>query len=527
MKINYIKLYGEKDFNYLMNDNVTIIYDESGSGKTLLFKIIEFVLGSKGDEIDILEAKKIFPQLQGVEMNIGNQYETYILKRSFDSKTQEISSNGKKLDGEYKELLNTIINHNPVKILKNKKYEICSFTLREYIKAIFFNESKLTSKDHLYGSVYTEKTKNKNFYKYLVTGMFLDEECINDTKEQLQSKKNIDLSLKTIEKEILQPTYEEKSEYKKLKNTIESKELKNKEYDKTLKSLHKEKQEKIVNLERLKSLKQLFESQIEDLVSAKQFVDFLDNYTVECECGKKIKIIEDEINDNDYIILASKVEDLEKQITIITYDIEKIKSQILSLERKNIILLKEIEQSNETLNKLEKKIQEYDAYIKIKRIFAKKNEDKKQEENVKLEQMKIDETFAREINKICSNIGKRLKNWGIEQYSNVQFDEEDFDFKFSGTSRYLLSKGYRNICTFASILEILLKSISLKINLLETIVIDSLWSHLFRSNNDVGEIINKIVKDLEQLDIQVIILENTIPSKYSEATTIHKLKKED
>lgn len=104
---------------------------------------------------------------------------------------------------------------------------------------------------------------------------------------------------------------------------------------------------------------------------------------------------------------------------------------------------------------------------------------------------------------------------------------DNFDFNFSGTFRYLLSKGYRNICTFASIIEILLKSISLKINLLETIVIDSLWSHLFRNNNDVGEIINKIVKDLEQLNIQVIIIENTIPSEYSKRTTIHKLKNED
>ena len=114
MKINYIKLYGEADFNYSLNSNVTIIYDESGSGKTLLFKMIEFVLGSDGTQINKLEAEKIFPKSQGVEMSIGNRNQTYILKRSFDLKTQTISDNGINLDGDYKALLDTIINHNSI-----------------------------------------------------------------------------------------------------------------------------------------------------------------------------------------------------------------------------------------------------------------------------------------------------------------------------------------------------------------------------------------------------------------------------
>lgn len=526
MKINYIKLYGENDFNYSINSNVTLIHDESGSGKTLLFKMIEFVLGADGSQIDIEEAKKVFPTLQGIELSISNQSKNYKLKRSFDLETQKISTDGKDLAGDYKELLNNIINHNPVKVLKNQKYDTSSFTLREYIKTIFFNESRLTSTDHLYGGIPSDKTKVINFYKYLVTGMFLDAKDINESKKQLKSKDDIALSLRTIEKEISQPTPEDKKEYKKLKNIIENNELKNKENNKILKSLYQQKQEKIVNLERLKSLKQLFESQIEDLVSAQQLINFLDNYTIKCDCGKDVKVIEDKINDNDYIILVSKVKDLAKQITIINSDVEKIKSQILNLEHKNNILLKELEQCNENLNKLDKKINEYDAYVKIKKIFTKKVEDKKAEETIKLEQIKIDETFTTEINIICAKIGKRLINWGIKEYSHVQFDMDNFDFKFGGTFRYLLSKGYRNICTFAAIIEILLKAISLKINLLETIVIDSLWSHLFRNNKDVGKITNKIVKDLEQLNIQVIIIENTIPSEYSNRTTIHKLKED-
>lgn len=525
MKINYIKLYGEADFNYSLNSNVTIIYDESGSGKTLLFKMIEFVLGSDGTQINKLEAEKIFPKSQGVEMSIGNRNQTYILKRSFDLKTQTISDNGINLDGDYKALLDTIINHNSIKVLKNQKYDASSFTLREYIKSIFFNESRLTSTDHLYGGNPIEKTKNINFYKYLVTGMFLDVKDISDSNKQLKSKDEIATSLRTIEREISQPTLEDKKEYKKLRKTIENNELKFKENNEMLVLLQKEKQEKVINFERLKSLKQLFESQIEDLTSAKQFTDFIGSYAIKCECGKEVKVIEDEINDNDFIILVSKVKDLTKQISIINTEIKNLKTQILNIEQKNKILLNEIEINNEQLEILDRKIQEYDAYIKIKSIFEKKVEDKTAEENIKLEQVKIDEAFSTEINKICSKIGKRLQAWGIGQYANVQFDMADFDFKFGGTSRYLLSKGYRNICTFASVIEILLKSMSLKINLLETIVVDSLWSHLFRDDNDVEEIINKIVEDLEQLDVQVLIIENKIPSVHSERTTIQKLKK--
>lgn len=523
MRINYIFLKALKSQKFIINNNLTIITDYSGSGKTLLFKFIEFVLGADGKHIKITEAKKIYPELEYIEMSITKDDKEYIFKKTFDFKEEQVTCNNDIIKGKYNDILNDVINYNPIKVLKNMKMEQVTFSLREYIKAIFFNEAKLTSNSPLTTEVYTDKTKIKNFYKYLVTGIYLDENEVKKANKEIQIVDGIDNSLKILKKEIEQPTNEDKITYKVLNTTIRNKSAEIVKIKDMVKDLNINKSQRVINIERLNSLKQLFESQIEDVLSAKQFEHFLKDYTVECQCGNNIKLIDCEFNDDEYKEIKLKIKDINKQIETNKKELNKINSKIDECIKALDKLEIELNDCEKNLSNLTKKIEDYDVYLKLTNIFNVKK--KKRLNNTKIEnqQSALEKQFNINIKEICIKASARLKRWGIQQYSNVEFNDEEFEFTYDGTLRYLLSKGYKNICTCAVIIEILLKSITLQINSLQTIVIDSFWSNLYIKDVDTTEIINKIVKDLESTNIQIIIMENTNPSITTNKTTLYDI----
>ena len=272
MKIDYIKLKAEKIYNFKINNNVTIITDVSGSGKTLLFKFIEFLLGSDGKHIVLTEANKVYPGLDYIEMGIISKQKHYVFRKHFDFKTQLVLCDNVQIQGNYKDILNEVINYNPIKVIKNRtEFEFSTFTLREYVKTLFFNEERLTSQKPLIGDNYSEAVKIKNFYKYLVTGISLDERELKKAKDEHKVVTDIKNSLNLLKKELDQPSPEDKSDYVKLKKQIAYYQKTLTKYENQISDLVVSKNEKNINIERLKSLKQLLESQIEDMLSAKQF----------------------------------------------------------------------------------------------------------------------------------------------------------------------------------------------------------------------------------------------------------------
>lgn len=346
----------------------------------------------------------------------------------------------------------------------------------------------------------------------------MDEENINKAKE---GKNDIDASFKILKKEIDEPSKEEKKEYGNKNLMIKKNKADIDKIEKEIKMLTNIKNERSINVERLIALKQLLESQLEDFLSAKQFQHFLNGFTVTCECGRQVKIIKDNIQDNDYKDLVVKIKDIERQLKSNEKELNKINNKIIE-QTKSLEQTKTLLESNQiALDKLSKKIEDFDLYLKLIKVFNSKIDKRHVNEQIRSEEDLLDKKFQESISEICERTGERLKRWGFEQYSNVEFDNEKFDFKYNGTLRYLLSKGFKNICTCAAIIEILLKSISLKINSLKTLVIDTMWSQLYEEN--ANEKIDLIVKDLEELNIQVIIMENKIPSVHSEKTIIYNL----
>ena len=524
MKIDYIKLKAEKIYNFKINNNVTIITDVSGSGKTLLFKFIEFLLGSDGKHIVLTEANKVYPGLDYIEMGIISKQKHYVFRKHFDFKTQLVLCDNVQIQGNYKDILNEVINYNPIKVIKNRtEFEFSTFTLREYVKTLFFNEERLTSQKPLIGDNYSEAVKIKNFYKYLVTGISLDERELKKAKDEHKVVTDIKNSLNLLKKELDQPSPEDKSDYVKLKKQIAYYQKTLTKYENQISDLVVSKNEKNINIERLKSLKQLLESQIEDMLSAKQFEYFLSDFTVKCECGKDIHVIDSLFSDNEYKDVKLKIKDISSQIKNNNKDLKNIIDKINNLQLLINNLQTTIEETNQNLQDLTKKIEDYDVYVRLLNIFNIKNEKRTNIAKIEKEEEFLEKNFINNINEICLKASERVKKWGLNRYTEICFDLKEFEFTYDGTLRYLLSKGYKNICTCAVIIEILNKSISLGINSLRTIVIDSFWTNLFIKGISSESIINLIVKDLENINIQVIIMENTIPSEFSNHTTIYHL----
>lgn len=526
MRINSIVLKGEKDYIFNLNDNVTIIFDESGAGKTLLFKLLEYALGADGSKIDFYEARKVYKGLYEINMTIQGNGNEYLFARKIpkNSKQDLVFCNNKIINGKYNEILNNVINYNPIKVIRNKsEMEVSTFTLREYVKCLFFDEARMTSSSSLLTDNYIERTKIKNFYKYLLTAMILDEQEIEKTRANIEYFDVVQNSLKVLKKSIEEPTTENLALYKKLKKQIEILNKKKEKSDKIIQENSLIKNEKLINFERLVSLKQLFESQIEDNNLARQFVNFVGGLTVTCECGREVPIVNIVFNEDEFNELHYKIKDINKQLTSNKKEIDNIN---LSLRKEETVIKEleiELENTEKDLMSLTKKIEDFDTYKKMQAIFNFKSINKNKNAIIEKQQSIIDDLFEKNIEEVCVLAGKRLKDWGISKYASVSFNQNEFDFEFAGTARRILSKGYKNICTAAIIIEILLKAISLNINSLKMITIDSFWSHLYIDGVDTINIINNIVTNLEDSDFQILIMENRIPTKCTSKTTVLKL----
>lgn len=525
MKIKSIKLNADKTYNFELNDHVTLITDISGGGKTLLFKLIEFVLGSSGNNIDIDEANKIYPGLKNIELSIVKEGKEYTFISCFDFKTRKVFCNGNELDGEYVKSLNKLINYNPVKVIKNKKkMESTTFTLREYIKILFFNEHRLTSSDSLLTNDYTSQLKTKNFYKYLVVGKTINNENVEKAKKEIETFDAVEHSFKVIKEQIQLPTKEEKKIYNYLASSIKKTKNNIAIIEVNIKEIERQKNLKIINIQRMKSLCELFGSRIEDFKSAIQFEDYMKGYYFTCQCGEKIFPINSNIDHSELIRLDNKKRDIEEQIKINLKEIENLNVKIEKEKNKLKEEKEKVQSLTEQSEIIEGKIKDFVAYEKLSKIFELKKKDELTAQAITDEEHKIDETFCNKINIICDLATCRLKKWGIPKYYSVSFDDELFDFRFDGTLRSHLAKGYKNICTFAAILEILKNSIGLGINLLETLMIDTIWSQLFIENKETDLIIENIIKDIADENIQFIIMENKIPSSSIDGLSVYNLK---
>lgn len=99
-----------------------------------------------------------------------------------------------------------------------------------------------------------------------------------------------------------------------------------------------------------------------------------------------------------------------------------------------------------------------------------------------------------------------------------------FDFKFNGTLRPLLPKGYKGFCSIAMILELIHHMKSKGIPCFNFILIDTVWKVASFEQENLVEVVDNFLLDLSQETIQTIIFENEYSGKSIETMGIKELK---
>ncbi|MFI3261234.1 MAG: hypothetical protein R3Y13_05950 [bacterium] len=526
MNIKNILLYNGTvaEFSIPINDSLTVFHGFTGLGKTLLYKLMVYCLG-KSEKIDLDELKKN-PLFKNINF-IGIEIEDTIYKREIINYLEKnfyaVRQNNEIVEyfdkKKYRIEIAKIFNHKDVKVLsKEKEYKYTTFTIAEYIKELFFNEERVLGEKSLSNYLgHAQEIKLKNYYKYFLTGY-----NIKDTNTEISKKEKKVPSGAQLKKTLLYLLDKSKfnvenqvNKSKQVEIEILKKEKNIEHVEKLLENLTLEIKQQNISIIRKQSLKDLYVSQLEELQLLESFDKLASsNFTICANCGEKnlweqsnvecmikdVKLsltdIDDVLNYNNAILSKFKLEQ-ERNEEII----KNFKVDLVNLKDQSYAINKEIE-----LYSALKVIKENKSFL----------ESKSEKTDITKERLsELDELFDKEIIILSNNISKRLKSWGLISISNVEFDKDIFDFKFNGTIRHIMAKGFRPPVTIAILLELILHMRGKGIPVLDFIFIDTIWQLGEFAEIKKEDFVKKVLDDLKQISIQIILFENNIYSYYN------------
>lgn len=515
MKIKSVTLEANHNKIYKLDPNITVIFGSTSDGKTLLFKLFEYAFGAGVNNIDIPLAQKTFEGLSAISIKFDNE----ILIRRMISKDMKatIIKNGITeeffSERNYKDAIKELFQHKDVKVANDgASKRMSTFTIREYVKTLFFSEERIVDQSTLAEREgYTMVVKNKNFYKYLVTGKYIDTDAIENIKKISQDNE-IENAVTLLSKQVVTP---QANILKQRDDLIQKKENRNNEIsdlNSNINELDKDILVLVINNEKMKSLIALYESEKHDLLLAKQMEEFLSESTIVCEkCHNHIPLMRQEVDEDMIKDIESRIERIYADYRTNTKEIDKQKNKRKELIDKVDALKHQIFIDEKELAEISNTIHEYDVFIKMKELFVQKKERKIRTE-IQINYDEIENSFKDGIESICNNVANRLVQWGLTKYTTVSFSFDKFDLVFDDTLRTLLPKGYKSLCTNAFIIELVLHMKRINIPCFDFILIDTLWCVSYIRDYPQEDLMINIISNLKNLDLQIIILENTRPA---------------
>lgn len=233
-KINSIRVIGEdvEDAVLLFEKGINLLTGPSDTGKTYLVQCIDYMFGKKESPKRIKESEKYESIVMEIEdYNSGsistllrsmNESKMYFYK---DIPYENIKHSDYLLIGGKKDretvsdfFLRLFGFSSPVEISKNESFEKDNFSIRNFARYMIVEEESMISKHspvHINGS-FTEKTKNRNIFKFLITG-------IDDSNFQKQEKKEIWSAKKMANIELLEELLnQENDKYRSLLEEIDT-----------------------------------------------------------------------------------------------------------------------------------------------------------------------------------------------------------------------------------------------------------------------------------------------------------------
>ena len=529
--LSKIEIFADSNISIEPAEGTTLITGASGEGKTLLFKLVTYALGNDG-KIDVDEAKRQFSGLSAIKLTFSNGY-IFERKLSKELNAQIITDTNEKITPdnikEYREYVGKLFNHHNIKVLKKgNPPTLTTFSVPEYIKTLFFDESRIVSENTLIDiEGQSEKIKIENYYKYFLTGKIIDPDIIDGAKKESKESTEAKKIIRYFSRQVEKPSAEIKNQRQKIKTTIEKNERQFELLTRGLEEKSDQYKSLIISRNKMQALKSLYNSQLSEINAAKLLDGFMAGAEIVCEkCGHKIQweeVIDADEEKTELILQIKEIDKtlskLQKEIELYQKKVKEIKTQIDDIQKENNTL-------SQKLSEIDRSIYTYDIYEKSKAILDVKNKTTQNSYQNKLnaEKERWDKEFETQIDVLCAAIGERLDKWGIVSKKDVSFDYAKFDFKFNGTLRPLLPKGYKGFCSVAMIIE-LIHHMKLKgVPCFNYILIDTVWKVASFEKENLEEIVDNFLLDLSQDTIQTIIFENEYSGRNIQTVKIKELK---
>lgn len=495
-------------------DTTTLITGFSGAGKTLMFKLIKYALGEK-KAIDVNTAKAQYKGLTAVRITFSNG-DVFYRKVDDSFAAKIIFGNGDEIpeadEITYKKAIGALFGHEDIKVIKREgDAKTITFTISEYLNTLFFDEARLTDeKTFIETEGHDNKIKLKNYYRYFLTGKIIEEKIIKDA--QAEKKKN-DMTKKAVtflSKQVIKPSYDDKTKRNKFEKQLKIFQKREIDISARLKELNNDIAIQKINKNKLMSLFDLYNSQVLEIKSADLLDQFMESAEIKCpNCGESIKW--QSINDKETEIKRLNVllSDIQKTITSIEQQIKKEETEVVSLSSESTTIEVEKKQIIDEITEIDKRIENYLAYEKLKSYLAIKNSVSKPASIALTEkETDIEEEFKEQINSLCIAVSNRLKTWKFKTNTDVSFNHERFDFTFDGTLRCYLPKGYRGFCTVAVIIELIKHMKSVSVPCFNFILVDTVWKVASFNEENINEVVTEFLNDISNTGIQIIVFEN-------------------
>ena len=547
---------------------LNIIEGPSNTGKTLIFKCIDYIFGAKDNPlIEGYDCISLKIEIDNSEIDLTR----YAGKKSLfvNSAYNSIPSGEYKYntgrddyESSFNNVLLKLLNINEYhEIVKNSNYEKRSLTWRTFSSAFFIDEDSIISEQSpLIPIQFTEKTAFLSALIFLLSGKDFASvnsvEAKNIKKAKITAVKeyiNNELQEYTRQTELLNKEIEEipdlesiigslSSEVEATEGRIVEKINNNKNLLANIQKINEEISESNVLLNRYDLLESQYDS---DLKRLNFIVDGQINYeqaekTMCPFCNNTVSISKKE----DYITVSlNDYKKIKLQKNDLINAREILKTKILSLEEKLDLLQSEKEEVN---NEIEQVLQPKLNDLKEQLVLFKKQVEKKKEINFlsqicsqKADFLSKQENDNSNENKydpkdyldysFTSDFEKYIKELLIQShYSNlnsVVFSNTSMDISINGKERRTNGKGYRayfNSMLSIAFIKYLFEKGTYKQNLL---LLDSpILSLKLSANEEIGTSIKQgLFEILQEMnnELQIIVFENIIPEiEYKNANII-------
>jgi len=570
---------GKKDAEITFKEGLNVISGASNTGKTFIFQCINFLFGGKEEPKPVKESKgyeELYLEIQSykndtitIRRNLSDK-KMFLYKcsmKDMDKGAPQIIGNQHDKDNE--ENISTILlklcGAQYKNIVKNVKMETESFSYRYYVHLSMLSEKRIVLEDSpIYNGGFTTKTKDKNAFKTILTG--IDNVLCENTKKNTTSKVKVQGKLELIDELLINS----KKELQLLEESIEHDENSNisnaiaklKEYinneNTKLEKLEKDKKDVWENLQKEKSEKlylteliKRFELLNDNYKSDFERIDFIDEseYYLNQLANVKCPLCNNKIEDVAILNNSTVLEAINIEREKLELQINDLASTIVESNKKIQIINSSIIDKNSLLEGLDKIIEEnikpqicemllqIEKLLKIQTEMIKKdylnsrivNMEMRKNQFIALsKQVKV---VINEINlsyeslyiEFCKIVNEIFVAWKFKSDSTITFDEETMDLIINGDIKKTFGKGYCAIINSAFVIALMKYANKLNLPYPKIIVLDSPLTTFKEKDGEQEtdeEEVNETVKQLfyEYLSemntgVQIIILDNVEPNK--------------